>query len=171
MANEAADKIIDGESFKISRPYLAGHVLNEIEAKTLNQVRAENIGNNLRTAVKEAKEARDKGDPKAFDGLKDLVAKYDADYKFELGGGGGRRMDPVEREAHNLAIEAVKADLAGKGRTMKQVPEGLTKEQWEAKLEAAIDTVAAKEEILKLAKSRVAQKQKIGAGALGDLLA
>lgn len=167
---DAADKIIDGEAFKISRPYNTGHILTEIEAKVLNQVRAENIGNNLRSLVKEAKEKRDKGDAKDFEGLSAAVAKYDADYKFELGGGGGRRMDPVEREAHNLAIEFVKADLAGKGRSMKQVPEGMTQEAWDEKLEAAIDKVAASEKILTLAKKRVGEKSKIGKEAIGNLL-
>ena len=42
-------KIIDGLSFEISQPYAAGQTINEAEAKALNQVRSENIGNNLRT--------------------------------------------------------------------------------------------------------------------------
>lgn len=168
-------KLIDGESFSISQPYEPGHVLTEAEAKTLNQTRSENIGNNLRSAVKDAKEARDnpeKPDSTAFDGLIALVAKYDQDYNFSMGGGGGstRKLDPIEREAKSLATEYIKADLAKKGRTWKQVPEGMTAEAWEEKREAVLEGLMVREDIVKLAKKRVAEKQKISdsVGALLD---
>jgi hypothetical protein len=168
---EAKTKIIDGESFQISQPYTAGHTLTEIEARVLNQVRSENIGNNLRSAIKDAKDKRDKGDSADFDKLADLVAQYDAEYTFATPGAGGstRKLDPVEREALALAKDYVKADLAKKGRKVSQVPEGLTEDEWKAKLENAYETVAGREEIIKLAKQRVAQKQKVTAD-LGDIL-
>lgn len=170
---EPRSKIIDGETFQLSNPYQAGHQLTEIEANVLNQVRSENIGNNLRAAVKDAKEKRDKGDPTDFDGLKALVADYDEKYSFALGGGGAPRKDPVEREAYTLAVEFVKGDLAKKGRTWKQVPEGLTEEEWVAKRDAVVDQVASRENIIELARQRVEQKKALNAGgsaALDDLL-
>ena len=45
---------IAGLAVELSTPYAAGHTLNEAEAKTLNQVRIENIRNNSAKAVKEA---------------------------------------------------------------------------------------------------------------------
>src|SRR5688572_6489425 len=105
---EPKTKIIDGESFTISQPYEAGHACTDAEARALNQVRSENIGNNLRVMIKEAKEKRDAGDNSAYDGLAAAVADYDAKYTFSMGGGGGgtsRKMDPIEREARSLATE------------------------------------------------------------------
>jgi len=111
---ETKTKIIDGESFEITWPYVAGHVLNDAEAKALNQVRSENIGNNLRSAVKEAKEKAEKGDANAMTELRTAVAEYDREYTFALGGTPARKLDPVEREARNIANEYLKAEFAKK---------------------------------------------------------
>jgi hypothetical protein len=170
---EPKTKIIDGESFTISQPYEAGHQCTEAEAKALNQVRSENIGNNLRSAIAAAKEKREAGDSADFDNLAALVAKYDSEYTFSRGGGGGGGRtvrDPVEREALSLAREYIKGHLADKGRTMKQVPEGMTEDEWKAKLEANIEKVAASDDILKLAKKRVAEKQKVNKASFDGLL-
>lgn len=167
---EAKAKIINGETFQISQPYIAGHILTEIEAKVLNQVRSENIGNNMRESVKEALEAREKGDGSKYDALAGLVAAYDAEYTFASGGGGGtsRKLDPIEREAKALAEAYVREDLKKKGRTWKQVPEGLTEDEWVAKRDAVVENLMASEGILKLAKQRVQQKSKV-ADAIGDV--
>jgi hypothetical protein len=167
---EAKQKIINGETFTITTPYLAGHVLTEVEAKVLNQVRAENIGNNLRETVKEALEARDKGDASKYDGLAELVSKYDAEYTFSMGGGGGgaTRLDPIEREAKSLAEAYVREDLKKKGRKWAQIPDGLTEEEWVEKRTAVVEKLMASEGILKLAKKRVSEKGKV-ADAIGDV--
>lgn len=153
--SETKTKIIDGETFTISQPYSAGHTLTEAEAKALNQVRSENIGNNLRNAIKEAKE---KGDTS---GLAQLVADYDRDYTFALGGSGPstRKLDPIERECRAIANEHIKADLAKKGRKISQVPEGLSEDEWKEKLEATREAIMAREAVIKLAKKRVKEKQ------------
>lgn len=168
--SETKAKIIAGESFQVSQPYAAGHTLTEVEAKVLNQVRSENIGNNLRELVKEALEAREKGDNSKYDALAEAVAKYDAEYTFTSGGGGGvsRKLDPVEREAKSLAEAYVREDLRKKGRTWKQVPEGLSEEEWIAKRDAVVEQLMASEGILKLAKQRVSQKTKV-ADAIGEV--
>lgn len=160
--SETKSKIIMGESFTLSTPYSAGHVLTEVEAKVLNQVRAENIGNNLRDTVKEALEAKEKGDSSKYDGLADLVAKYDGEYTFSMGGGGGTsRLDPVEREAKSLAEAYVREDLKKKGRKWAQVPEGLTEEQWVEKRTAVVESLMARDDIIALAKKRVKEKGKV----------
>lgn len=167
---EAKSKIIAGETFTVSQPYAAGHVLTEVEAKVLNQVRAENIGNNLRETIKEALELREKGDTSKYDALAQTVAAYDAEYTFSMGGGGGgaTRLDPVEREAKSLAESYVREDLRKKGRKWNQVPEGLTEEQWIEKRSAVVEQLMVSEGILKLAKQRVQQKTKV-ADAIGDV--
>lgn len=163
---EAKVKIIDGESFSVSQPYSAGHVLTDIEARVLNQVRSENIGNNMRSAVKDAKEKKDKGDSTDFDKLAAIVAAYDAEYTFATPGSGpSRKLDPLEREAISLAKEVVAKKLADKGLSARVVPEGETKESWAEKIAANVEKFAGHEAILKLAKQRLAQKDK----SLADL--
>lgn len=157
---------IHGEKFEFSTPYVAGHALTEAEAKHLNQTRLENVRNNVAKAVKEA---IDSGDPEKLAQARATVAEYDGKYVFTLTGAGAPRqvLDPVEKEARRLAIEYVKAKLAEKGRTIKQVPEGMTEDEWKAKLEANYEAVATNDQIIARAKKIVAEKKK-AADALGD---
>lgn len=150
-------KIIDEMSFELTWPYEAGQTINEAEAKALNQVRSENIGNNLRRMVKEAKEAG-----KSQEEISAAVAKYDQEYVFTMAsaGGGGRKMDPIEREARNLAKDVLKVYLAQTGRKLTVAPDGETQESWDEKVEAEIDRIASLEETLKEAKKNVAAKSK-----------
>lgn len=144
---EAKSKIIAGHEFQISQPYEAGYVLTEVDAKVLNQVRSENIANNMRKAVKEAEEAG------TLSEVASKVAEYDAEYTFAMPSTGAakRVVDPVEREARKLAREAIKAQLAKDGRKIKDIDA--------EKLETAIETVAAKDEILKLARKAVKDRE------------
>lgn len=149
-------KIIDGISFEISQPYAAGHTLTEVEAKVLNQVRSENIGNNLRAQVKDFKEKGKESE------LSALVKEYDEAYVFTTAGdGSGRKtLDPIEREARAIAKDVIKAELAKQGRNLKTVPEGLTAEQWAEKLEENIEKIATNETVLKAARKAVEDKRK-----------
>jgi len=142
-------KVIAGEEFEVTQPYAAGHTLTEIEAKVLNQVRSENIANNMRKAVKEAIENG------TLDQVRAVVTEYDAQYEFTTPSeGGGRKLDPVEREANNIARAAIREKLAESGRKLKDVdPE---------KLEAAVDAlIESNPDIMKLAKKRVEEKKKV----------
>lgn len=157
-------KIIHGHTFQVSAPYAAGHVINEAEAKVLNQTRSEGIGNNLREKIKELLEAAN------IAGAEELVAQYDKDYTFTLGGTGERRVvDPIEKEALKIAKEQVKLKLAKQGRKLTDVPEGMTEEQWKDKLAETYDTVAANPAVLDAAKKAVAAKKK-QADALADAI-
>lgn len=162
---EPKSKIIEGESFTISQPYEEGHVLTVAEARALNQLRSENIGNNLRKLVKEAKEKGDTAD------LAARVADYDSKYTFAMPGAASVRIiDPVEREARALAKEHIKVQLAKANRKLSDIPADITaqfpedgpaaKAAWEEKLEAAIVKAAGHPDIIKAAKARVAQRQK-----------
>jgi len=147
-------KIIHGHTFSVSMPYAVGHVLTEAEAKTLNQTRAENIGNNVREAIKAALEAGNTTEAEK------IVADYDAQYTFSMGGGERVVKDPVEREAVKIAKEQIKLALAKKGRKLSDIPEGQTKESWDETLQAKIDEVAANPAVLDAAKKAVAAKKK-----------
>jgi hypothetical protein len=148
---------IAGLSVDLSTPYVAGHTLTEAEAKTLNQVRVENIRNNMAKAVKDAGE-----DAEKLTEVKAKIADYDREYVFTLGGTGASttRLDPVDREALAIAKEFVKAHLAKTGRTFKTVPEGMSEDEWKAKLQENIERVAASDAVVVEAKKAVAAKAK-----------
>lgn len=142
---------ISGEAFEVSAPYVPGHVLNEAEAKVLNQTRAENIGNNFRAAVKKALEEG------KIDEVRAAIADYDSKYEFSMTTA-RTPIDPIEAEAIKIAKEVVKARIAEKtGLTVKKY---LEIEGNEAKYEAAVEKVAGQEDTLKLAKKRVNEKKK-----------
>lgn len=148
-------KIIQGHSFTISQPFAAGHVLDDAQARALNQVRSENIGNNVREKVKELLAAGNVAEAEA------LVATRDAEYVFTLAEvSASRKLDPVESEARRLAKEIIKNSLAGKGRKVSQVPEGMTKEDWEAKLESEYERISLLDAVVKEARKNVAAKAK-----------
>lgn len=148
---------IAGKTFDVSTPYEEGHTLTAAEAKALNQVRCENIRNNMAKAVKEGVEAG-KSDAE----LAQEVATYDAEYVFTLASTGGRRvMDPVEKEARTLAKEAIKQKLAADGRKLKDIEK--------EKLEEAIATVAARDEVIKLAKQNVKRQSELASAAGGEI--
>jgi len=148
---------ISGETFDVSEPYEEGHRISAVEAKVLNQTRAENIGNNFRAEVKKARE-----NGQGLEELRDKLAEYDSQYTFSMGGSARQPVDPVEREARKIARDAIRAQLASEGRKIKDVDA--------ERLEAAIDQVAFQDDVLKLAKKRVADlKRNVAAVALGDL--
>lgn len=136
---------------------VAGAVLDEAAAKQLYQVRRENIGNLLRSKIKEMATAG-----ASFEAMQAAVTERDNTYSFSVRGEGvGRKpVDPLERECIALAKDWVKDQLAaeGKGRKMKDLdPE---------KLAAKIDQVSAHPDIVKLAKKRLAEKRRAGADDL-----
>lgn len=143
---------ISGQPFEISAPYAAGHVLTEAEAKSLNQTRAENIGNNFRTQVKKAIEEG------KLDEVKAAIAKYDSEYVFSMTQA-RTPIDPIEAEAFKIAKEFVKNKIAEKtGKTLKAY---LEIEGNQAKYDANVEKVASQDDTLKEAKKRVAAKKKI----------
>ena len=158
-------KFIAEHQFEISAPYSEGHTLTAIEAKVLNQVRAENIGNNVRAKVKELIAAGNTAEAES------LVAEKDASYVFTeaAAGGGSRTLDPVEREARKLARDTIRAALAEQGKKMNKAPEGTSDEEWKEKIAAAIETVAARDDIIAAAKKAVSQRDKAVSSAAADL--
>jgi hypothetical protein len=156
-------KLIDGVSYDITAPYAEGHVLTAIEAKVLNQVRAENIGNNVRAKVKELHSAKRLEDAKTY--------VYDADksYAFTAGAAAARKLEPIEREARAIAKSAIVEHLAKTGRKISVAPAGETAESWDEKIENQIETLSQREDIVLLARRRLADKKPVIAEALSSL--
>lgn len=109
---------------KIPAPYLPGHALNENEAGAFNQLFAENIRNNFAKKVKDAREKAEKdGGQVDFDTLQSELDAYAATYEFgaRKGGGGGDSTlpkDPVQRAAHILARDKIRAHAKAKGKKL-----------------------------------------------------
>lgn len=162
---ETRKKLIDGETFEITAPYAEGHTINAAEAKVLNQTRSENIGNNVRARIKELKAAN------KIDEARELVAKIDSEYVFTLSnvGEGRKSLDPIEREARNIAKDIIKAHLAKTGRKITVAPDGETKDSWADKIEAQIEQLTTRADVVKLAKENVGKRQKVIDAGLGDL--
>jgi hypothetical protein len=137
---------------------VAGMVLDEAAARTLFQVRTENIGNNLRKKVKEME-----AEGKSPDEIQAYVSEYDQNYTFSTPGtGSGRKvMDPLERECRALAIDWIKDKLSEQGRKYSDV-----RKEKPDQLEERIDQVAQTDQIVKLAKKRLAEKKRAGAEVL-----
>lgn len=149
-------KTINGQQFEISEPYAEGHTCTAIEARVLNQTRAENIGNNTRAKIKEMQEANNSEQE-----IADYVSGVDAEYVFTAAGvSSARKLDPVEREAVKIARELLKAHLANSGRKLTVAPEGLTDEEWEDKVTSEIERIAALDDVVKAAKKNVDAKNK-----------
>jgi len=143
--------------FSVSQPYEAGHTLTDAEAKALNQVRRENLGNNFRGTVKKAQEeAAAAGKDVDVQALQDAFAKLDAEYEFTIREVNARRVfDPVEREARNL----VKAELRNAFAAMD--PPQKFSDLPEEEQERLIELNAGSDEVIAIAKQIVKQKSKI----------
>lgn len=145
--------------FEVSQPYAAGHALTEAEAKALNQVRAENIANNMRKAVKDAQNEDGSYDAEKLAKVKADFEKYDAEYEFTLAstGGGRKSMSPLEREILSIARDYLNSKIKESGVTVKAYKEA---EGGEEKYAANLDILSANEDIIKLAKKRLAERAK-----------
>ncbi len=137
----------------VPQPYAEGHQLTAIEARQLNQVFAENIANNQRSALKKAKDGGE-GAPK----LEDAIAafnKHAGEYAFTGASAGGSRitLSPVEREARKLATAVVLSKLKKTNRKRADV----TKEAFEAE----VARFAESDKIKKLAAKNVKEMESL----------
>lgn len=147
--------------FSVTAPYEAGHTLTEGEAKSLNQTRKENLGNNFRSTVRNAIEAAGDGGAVDHEDLKAQFAVLDSKYVFTLATvAASRKLDPVEREIRNLIKGALREQLAG------ETPARKLSDLDEDQLEAIIDANMENPEIVKVAKKTVADRQKVAGFAL-----
>lgn len=89
--------------------YGSGHVCSAIEAAVLNQVRIENIRNNIRTRVRSADE-KGEGAPDPAE-----LQAYADEYSFATKASRGVGIDPVDTEERRLAALAVRAKMDQQG--------------------------------------------------------
>lgn len=158
-------KSINGLVFEISAPYAEGQTIGPAEAKALNQVRAENIGNNLREKIKAAQT-----EGKSADEIASLVASADASYVLTVSQvSAARKLDPIEKEAYAIAREMLKAHLAKDGRKLTVAPAGETEESWKEKIQDQLDKIATNESVVAEAKKTVKAKEK-RAAALAEAI-
>lgn len=149
--------------FEVSQPYSAGHTLTDAEAKALNQVRRENLGNNFRGTVKKAQEeAAAAGKELDVSALQSQFADLDTKYVFTIREvNATAKMDPVEREARNLVKAALRAHFASLDPAQKF--SDLSEEDQEKLIEINV----ANPDVQKAAKTIVKQKSSIGSINLG----
>lgn len=147
---------VGGIAVTVSAPYAEGHILTEAEAKALNAVRAENIGNNVRKMIKDL-QTSDGGtlSDASLATINAKVAEYDAAYTFTLGGTGtgtARVTDPLQKEANSIA----RAILLEKLKTA-----GITRKDYgEEKFGAKLAEIAALEKVQTAAKKALAARSK-----------
>ena len=114
-------------ALSVAAPYAAGHVVTEAEAAMLNQTVAENIGNNLRQKIKDGQldaDGNPTGVPFTAEEAQAMVDAYTAEYEPGVrtsGGGSARIVDPVEKEARNMAKSKVLEHVKAKGLKAKDV--------------------------------------------------
>ena len=118
---------VQGIIFDISAPYTEGHKLSAAEANALNQMRAENVANNVRPAVKRVAQELWGQDSlpgeqtvpeELFNNLQEKVTSYDKVYHFGMSG--TRSTDPVVAMANRLARGAVARKIKSEGMTVKE---------------------------------------------------
>ena len=136
---------ISGQPMDVPSKYAEGHVLTAREAEALNGYRAELIGHGFRKPIKDAVDAGN------FDKDATQAEINEAAAKYEFGaGGGGRRLDPVEKEAKIIAEDTLAEILRSKGLTPS-----VYKKDNKAKYDAALETISAKPEVIAKAKKLV----------------
>jgi len=152
------------QTLTVRAPYAEGHVLNAIEAKTLNQTRAENVSNNFRKKIKAAVDGVPLKEGGEVQTLEQVIAEfnaYDEAYTFSMPSPGREPIDPIEREAQKIARQIIRENLQAQGKKLKDVDE--------AKYEAAVITVSEREEVVKEAKRRVNAQKKAAESSLEEL--
>ena len=144
---------------EVSAPYAAGHPITEAEAKALNQVRAENIANNMRAKFKDLLAENNDDVEAVTPAAQGLVQEYDASYEFTLAsvGGGHRTLDPVEKEARSIAMAFLNGKIAEAGHTKKAYIEANGADAYKAK----VAEIAENEAVLKMAKKNIAEREKM----------
>lgn len=126
--NKDADRVevtIKGLKITVPAPFAEGHSCSANEANVLNQILRENVrNNNARSAEKVIEAAGGAVDKVNIADFQGSIDTYIDNYEFGVrraGTGGGRTLDPVAKETQRLAVEIVKAAMAAKGLSIKDI--------------------------------------------------
>ena len=144
--------VIQEKAFDIPRPFAEGHTCTGAEAGVLNQTLAENTRNNMAARIKKAVEDGTY-DQNAMQGE---IDQYLEEYDFGVRRGRGP-VDPVEREARNIAVDAVKTAIRNAGMKVADVDTADINR-------LADEAIADNPDITKEAKRRVEQRNKLTVG-------
>lgn len=148
LADNQRTITVQGESFVFTDRYATGHVVNENEARALNQVLSENLRNNVAARVKDTDIAFTQDD---FD-------MYAASYEFNAASARRAPLDPVEKEAVRIAKTMVAQALKAKDITVKDYT---ATQEGKDKYDANVAAVSANEKVIAMAKTRVQQAKEL----------
>lgn len=112
---------IKSYTFHLSTPYQAGTVITKGEAQALNNLRVENIQNNLRKLVTDACAGLAQDELLSPQTLAEIQAKfteYDSKYQFAEKIGLKARLGEIEEEAREVARERVEASFRHDGSAL-----------------------------------------------------
>ena len=151
---------IKGYGFQLSEPFQPGTVITKAEAQALNDLRAENIQNNLRKMVALACEGLAPGQLLAQDvlaGIQTKLTEYDRSYQF-VEKRTRSRVSDIEAETRQVARERVEAGLR---RTASSATP--------AQLEELVLRTMELPGVIEEARDRVAARRRALSGSLADL--
>lgn len=158
------DTRIMGVSVSVPAPFSTGHVCTDVEAAILNQIMAENIGNNMRAKVKEMLGGTAVAElPDSLRAsIQSAVSEYAATYELRAGrtGASSTATSPLDKMIRKIVLAALKQKLKEKGIKWNDVSE-------EAR-ETMIEKASTNEKIIAAAKKRLAAEEK-ELDLLGDL--
>lgn len=149
-------------SFQVSAPYAKGQRLGEVEVQVLNDLRADNIRNNVTKPVLDAIAALAPGamlSPEQVAGLQATITHYDSRYNFKLKHEPKPRLSALDLATRAVAEEWLEAQIRSQGL-----------EPGEAEREEAIRRFSELAEIQTEARRRVSVRQQVAAAGLEDLL-
>lgn len=153
---ELSEITIAGKKFQVRNPYDEGHALTAGEASSLNQLRHENVRNNMAKAVKTWDGTEE--------GLLQAVDDYDRDYTFSIRAAGEPRVtsDPITTEAKAIAREAIKQKLEASGQKADA-----------KQISAAVEKLLANEvqgpKFRQVAEQRIAERKRLASQAMDDI--
>lgn len=156
---------IQGVQVDVAQPYEAGHQITEAEAKALNQVRAENIANNQRNAVKKLLEEGGATAESVQPAAQASVSEYDAGYEFTLasvGGGSTARLDPLTKECRAIARNFLTSKIKEAGMTLKEYKEKHGEDNFNSK----VIEISENPKVVDAAKKALKEREKMA--NLGD---
>ena len=160
-----------GETIHAPYVFAEGHALTAKEAYWLNSNLAGVVANSLAGDVRRAKDAGKPIDPTTYQSLFDeKFARYELG-ESNRGSGEGASTDPVERAAHRIATDRVKALAKAKGLNIRTLME--TKDaDGQSKLSALIATYLERNpDVMELARAQVEAQAALVDTSTDDLFA
>lgn len=160
-----------GETIHAPYVFAEGHALTAKEAAWVNSNLAGVVANSLAGDVRRAKDAGKPIDVATYQTLFDeKFARYELG-ESNRGGGEGASVDPVERAAHRIATDRVKALAKAKGLNIRTLME--TKDaEGNSKLSALVATYLERNpDVLELARAQVEAQNALTDTASDDLFA